>query len=90
MGKMEIIGREREQKDLHTVLDSSLDLQTKSPGYWMMQRGSPSWRSWTGHAFEAICLKSIESIKAALEIGAVLTKTSKWQKKPKNVAQKSI
>src|SRR5262249_32266662 len=32
---------------------SSLELQSRSADYWIKQRNTQSWRSWTGHAFEA-------------------------------------
>ena len=41
-----------------------------------------SWRSWTGHAFECICLKHIEGIKAELGLAAVQTAASKWKYTP--------
>ncbi len=62
---------------------SSLDLQEKGPGYWLKQRNTPAWRSWTGRAFECLCLKHVEGIKAALGLAAVQTQTSKWRYQPK-------
>ncbi len=62
---------------------SSLELQSRTPDYWLRQRNSPSWKSWTGHAFEACCLKHIEGIKMELGVGAVQTKASKWRFVPK-------
>lgn len=61
---------------------SSLDLQSRGPNYWIKQRNKQSWKSWTGHAFECLCLKHVEGIKAELGLAAVQTKTSKWKYKP--------
>jgi predicted AAA+ superfamily ATPase len=58
---------------------SSLDLQNLGADYWIKQRNSQSWKSWTGYAFEVLCLKHVEHLKAALGIAAVQTKTSKWK-----------
>ncbi len=57
---------------------TSLDIQEKGPDYWIKQRNTPAWRSWTGRAFECLCLKHVEGIKAALGLAAVQTSTSKW------------
>jgi AAA+ ATPase superfamily predicted ATPase len=49
------------------------------PNYWLKQKTSPAWPSWTGHAFEAICHKHILPIKRALGISAVATMISGWR-----------
>lgn len=59
----------------------SLDLQNRGPDYWLKQQNSQAWKSWTGHAFECLCLKHIEGIKAELGLAAVQTKASKWKYK---------
>lgn len=61
---------------------SSLDLQSRGTDYWIKQRATQSWKSWTGHAFECLCLKHVEGIKAALGVAAVQTRTSKWKYRP--------
>jgi hypothetical protein len=58
---------------------SSLDLQEKGPDYWIKQRNTQKWRTWTGLAFERLCLKHVAGIKAALGLAAVQTLTSKWR-----------
>jgi uncharacterized protein len=45
---------------------------------WGTRRGTPAWRSWSGYAFEAICLKHVPSLKRALGIEAVETVESAW------------
>lgn len=37
-------------------------------GYWRIQQKLPSWQSWSGYAFEAICYKHIKEIKRALKL----------------------
>ncbi len=58
---------------------SSLELQNRGPDYWMKVHNSQSWISWTGHAFECLCLKHLEGIKKGLGITAVQTRSSKWK-----------
>ena len=38
--------------------------------------GLPSWRAWSGYAFENICLTHVKAIKVALGISGLSTKTS--------------
>ncbi len=45
---------------------------------WLTKRSSPAWRSWSGYAFEGICLKHMTNLKRALGIGAVETIESQW------------
>ncbi|MEI9956642.1 MAG: hypothetical protein WDM90_10160 [Ferruginibacter sp.] len=40
---------------------------------------SPAHRSWSGYAFEQVCLYHIEELKQALGIAAVETNTSSWR-----------
>jgi AAA+ ATPase superfamily predicted ATPase len=37
-------------------------------GFWVSQSKQPSWKSWEGYAFEAICYKHIAQIRRALKI----------------------
>ncbi|MGB0929619.1 MAG: ATP-binding protein [Chitinophagales bacterium] len=41
---------------------------------WTMLSQTQSWKSWSGYAFENICLQHIDKIKAALGITGVYTK----------------
>lgn len=47
-------------------------------GAWQRKRASPAWRAWSGLAFEAVCLRHVESIKRALGIGGVETVEAAW------------
>lgn len=49
---------------------------------WDKMSSSSSWKSWSGYAFENICLKHVEQIKNALGIPAVLTQESTWRYVP--------
>lgn len=61
---------------------SSLDLQSRGSEYWIKQRNTQKWKSWTGCAFECLCLKHVEGIKSELGIRSVQTKNSKWRSVP--------
>ncbi|MEO7045963.1 MAG: ATP-binding protein, partial [Ferruginibacter sp.] len=46
---------------------------------WLKMSTGSSWKSWSGFAFEDICLKHINQIKSALGIAAVNTQESVWR-----------
>ncbi len=46
---------------------------------WQSLNESATWRSWSGYAFEAVCLKHISAIKRALGIEGVYTEVSVWR-----------
>ncbi|MEO0040676.1 MAG: hypothetical protein RL329_124 [Bacteroidota bacterium] len=52
-------------------------------GTWMSKSASASWKSWSGLAFEQICMKHIPQIKKALGISGVYTEQSVWRYMPK-------
>jgi hypothetical protein len=58
---------------------NAIDVQCRGPDYWLKQRNTQSWKVWTGFAFECMCLKHVEGIKAALGLAAVQTRSSKWK-----------
>ncbi len=47
-------------------------------GMWKQLSQTPVYKSWSGYAFESICLKHISSIKKALEIAGVYSETSSF------------
>lgn len=51
---------------------------------WLKKSAGSSWKSWSGFAFENICLKHTPQIKNALGIGAVNTQESIWRYAPAN------
>lgn len=67
----------------------SLDLQSRGPDYWIKQQNGQSWKSWTAHAYECLCFKHVEGIKAALGLAAVQTRVSKWEYKPPRQSKES-
>ncbi len=86
---------EGEKKDRYVLIDeyslfyltwnsgvSSLDLQGRRATYWIKKRNTQAWKSWIALAFEALCLKHIEGIKAALGISALETASSQWKHSP--------
>ena len=54
-------------------------LQGNEEHYWLKRQNSQSFRIWAGYAFETLCLKAIDKIKAALGISAVSTTTGYWR-----------
>lgn len=59
----------------------------KGKGSWANFSDGASWRSWSGNAFESICMKHIDQIKKALEIRGVHTETSVWRYRPQKAEQ---
>jgi uncharacterized protein len=48
-------------------------------GTWQTKSVNSSWKSWSGLAFENICLKHIPQIKKAMGIASVYTEQSAWR-----------
>lgn len=48
-------------------------------GAWLDKSASASWRSWSGLAFENICLKHTPQIKKALNIYGIYSEQSAWR-----------
>jgi AAA+ ATPase superfamily predicted ATPase len=51
----------------------------KKSGDWSTLRATPRFATWSGLAFESVCLKHIERIEHALGITGVRTEASSWQ-----------
>ncbi|MDR0505500.1 MAG: ATP-binding protein [Dysgonamonadaceae bacterium] len=49
--------------------------------FWSNTINTPLHNSWTGFAFELLCLKHIEQIRRKLGIGGVITYTFSWKSK---------
>lgn len=54
------------------------DNRSEDEGFWLSQVNTPSQNSWSGYAFEQVCLHHIRQIKKALGIAGVATETSSW------------
>jgi AAA+ ATPase superfamily predicted ATPase len=57
--------------------------RSSGSGTWQSFSTGQSWRSWSGVAFERVCLKHISQLKKALGIAAVHTEESAWRHLPK-------
>ena len=53
--------------------------RTTGVGTWLKLSATPSWKSWSGFAFEGLCLKHAQQIKKSLGISGVLTEESGWR-----------
>ncbi|MCB9282953.1 MAG: ATP-binding protein [Lewinellaceae bacterium] len=51
-------------------------------GAWLTRSAGASWKSWSGLAFENICLKHIRQIKKALGISGIYSEESIWRYHP--------
>lgn len=61
--------------------------KSKGAGTWLKFSTGTSWKSWSGLAFEGICMKHIIQIKTTLGIAAVYTETSVWRYRPQKDEQ---
>lgn len=52
--------------------------RTPEKGIWKSLSQTQIYKSWSGYAFESLCLKHIAQIKKALEIGGIYTETSSF------------
>lgn len=52
--------------------------KASGPGTWLSRIDSPSWRAWSGYAYENIAFMHVEQIKRTLGIGGVYTEVSSW------------
>ncbi len=55
--------------------------------YWETIQKLPSWKSWSGYAFEAVCFKHLSQIRKALNIGSDAMVDS-WRYSPRKEDQK--
>lgn len=51
------------------------------PNMWLSKTDNPSFRAWSGFAFEQVCFAHIPQIKKALGISGVSSNTFTWQTK---------
>jgi hypothetical protein len=57
--------------------------QDQSRGYWVSKAQTPSWKSWAGLAFEAVCHKHVAQIREALAIDPGAQAVS-WRHQPRS------
>ncbi len=65
----------------HFVLFAKTFLLNPSFNTWLSFINTPKFYSWSGHAFEIVCLNNIEAIKKSLGISGVMTKEYSWRSK---------
>lgn len=53
-------------------------LHSAASDVWTKVHSSQSWKSWSGYAFENVCLKHVPQIKRALGLGGVSTIHTQW------------
>lgn len=56
--------------------------QDRIIGYWLSKMKSPSWKSWSGLAFEAVCYKHLAQIRKTLNIESG-AEVGSWRYAPK-------
>lgn len=52
-----------------------------SKNVWLTRRGTPAWRTWSGYAFETMCLRHVDHIKRQLGISGIETSEASWHHK---------
>jgi hypothetical protein len=55
---------------------------TSSGSNWLSMMHSPAWHAWAGYAFEAVCLKHIDTIKKALGLDHIQSYCGDWRYVP--------
>ncbi len=54
-------------------------LESIDPDHWLKQHNTQRWNNWAGYAFENLCFKHNQAIKAALGIAGISSSISSWQ-----------
>jgi uncharacterized protein len=62
-------------------------MKNKKNVNWQQLAATPTYKTWSGYAFENICLKHIEQIKKGLGIASVYTEESSFYTKPSQYLQ---
>jgi uncharacterized protein len=57
------------------------DYQLLDTNFWIKTIDNPKYRSWSGYAYEQVCLHHLEQIKKGLGISGIETSTSSWRSK---------
>jgi AAA+ ATPase superfamily predicted ATPase len=65
---------------------SKIGLESVDPEFWIKKYGTAKWNSWSGCAFESLCLKHIQRIKTGLGISGISTIESGWRHLPKKAS----
>lgn len=62
--------------------------KTLTKGYWDKMKGTPSWSSWSGLAFEAICYEHLPQLSKALQLSPTAM-PSVWRYVPRKDSNES-
>jgi uncharacterized protein len=65
-------------------------LNSPPSGYWLDRSHSPSWKSWSGYAFERICQKHMEKLTKAFGISGIYSTISSWHHRPKDSDERGV
>jgi uncharacterized protein len=80
--KLSIYGNKEKESVYHLTDEFSLFyfrfMQHHEKEKWLLSQATQRYTTWCGYAFENLCLKHINQIKKALQIGAVQTTESAW------------
>ena len=57
--------------------------RNQNPHFWTSSLNTPVYNTWSGLAFERVCLQHLPQIKAALGFSAVISSAHSWTFKPK-------
>jgi AAA+ ATPase superfamily predicted ATPase len=63
----------------HFHLKFMANIRSSGNGVWQSFSSGQSWKSWSGVAFERVCLKHIPQLKKELGISGVYTEESAWR-----------
>lgn len=66
---------------------NKIGFESIDESFWIKKQGSSKWRTWSGCAFESLCLKHIVKIKKALGISGISTMESGWRYLPSSKAK---
>ena len=53
--------------------------RTGGKGTWLRLSDTPAYKSWSGLAFESLCIKHLEAVEKAIGIHAIHTQASAWK-----------
>jgi hypothetical protein len=65
---------------------SKIGMESVDQEFWVKKYGTAKWNSWSGCAFESLCLKHIQRIKKGLGISGISTIESGWRHLPKKAS----
>ncbi len=66
-----------------TWIDPIAEKGFPQPNYWKLCTRNPKWLSWTGYAFESVCLKHLPQILKALRLDSIACEIGNWRFIPK-------